>query len=238
MNTTVKSQSYLLLITILSLFITLPSFLGSQDLKPTEKEALVNVIVISKNGTPREGEIISFNNVKTKNIFSCTTNRDGKCSLLLPKGDKYDVKYKSISEQVSYKQIDVPVGESKLTFTYTLKYDPPKVYKLKNVFFDTGKATLRKESSGSLDELVEVMKLKPRLIIEIAGHTDNIGSAESNQVLSNDRANAVRDYLIRHGISEKRVKAVGYGETQPVASNDTDNGRQENRRTEVRIISE
>jgi len=238
MNLTVKSQSYLLQIPIILLIIILPSFLGSQDLKPTEKEALVNVIVISKNGTPREGEIISFNSVKTKKIFSCTTNQYGKCSLLLPKGDKYDVRYESFGEQVSYKQIDVPVGESKLTFTYTLKYDTPKVYTLKNVFFDTGRSTLRKESSGSLDELVEVLKLKPRLIIEIAGHTDNVGSPESNLVLSKDRANAVRDYLILHGIGEKRITAKGYGDTQPVASNDTDDGRQENRRTEVRIISE
>jgi outer membrane protein OmpA-like peptidoglycan-associated protein len=238
MNTKSNSPSWLLKIISIPLILTIPSFPESQDINPTEKEALVNVIAISKNGIPREGEIISFNSVITKKIFSCTTNRDGKCSLLLPKGDKYDVKYKSIGEQVSYKQIDVPAGESKLTITYTLKYDPPKVYTLKNVFFDTGKATLRKESSGSLNELVEAMKLKPRLIIEIAGHTDNVGSAESNLILSNDRANAVRDYLIRHGIDGKRVMSKGYGETQPVASNDTDNGRQENRRTEVRIISE
>lgn len=238
MNPKAKSQSRFLQITILLLIITIPSFLGSQDLKPTEKEALVNVIVTSKNGTPREGEIISFNSVNMKKIFSCTTNQYGKCSLLLPKGDKYDVRYKNFDEQVSYKQIDVPVGESRVTFTYTLKYDSPKVYTLKNVFFDTGKSTLRKESFASLDELAEIMKLKPRLIIEIAGHTDNVGSPESNLILSNDRANAVRDYLIRHGIDEKRVMAKGYGETQPVASNDTENGRQENRRTEVRIISE
>lgn len=225
-------------VTTVFFVITFPNFLGIQDLKPTEKEALVNVIVTTKSGAPKEGEIISFNSVKTKKIFSCTTNQSGKCSLLLPKGDKYDVRYKNFGEQVNYKQIDVPVGETKLTFTYTLKYDTPKVYTLKNVFFDTGKSTLRKESFASLDELVEVMKLKPRLIIEIAGHTDNVGSVESNLTLSNDRANAVRDYLIRHGIGEKRVTAKGYGETQPVADNNTENDRQENRRTEVRIISE
>jgi OmpA-OmpF porin, OOP family len=215
-----------------------PSFLASQDLKPTEKEALINVVVTSKTGTPREGEVISFNSVKTKNVYSCKTAGTGKCSLLVPKGDKYNVSYKRLGEQVSYKQIDVPEGESKVTFTYTLKYDPPKVFTLKNVFFDTGKSTLRKESFASLDELVEALRIKPALVIEVAGHTDNVGTPESNLKLSSDRADAVRDYLVRRGIAEKRVTAKGYGETQPVADNDTDKGRQENRRTEVRIISE
>jgi outer membrane protein OmpA-like peptidoglycan-associated protein len=234
--TIIKSSGYPFRIMITIIFF--PLLLNSQDLKPTEKEALVNVVVTTKGGNPREGEVISFNSVNTKRIFSCTTNADGKCSLLLSKGDKYDVKYKRIGEVVSYRQIDVPAGESKVTFTYTLKYDSPKVYTLKNVFFDTGKTTLKKESYAALDELVEAMKIKPRLVIEIAGHTDNVGSDESNMTLSAGRAEAVRDYLIGHGISGNRVTAKGYGETQPVADNDTESGRQENRRTEVRIISE
>jgi OmpA-OmpF porin, OOP family len=238
MNKTLSLRALLQLFTALFLFGITPSLLVAQDLKPTETEALVNVIVTSKDGTPREAEIICFTSVKTKKVYSCTTGSIGKCSLLLPKGDKYDVSYKRFGEQVSYKQLDVPLGETKVTFTYTLKYDPPKVITLKNVFFDTGKATLRKESYAALNDLVEAMKLKPRLIIEIAGHTDNVGSPESNLDLSNGRANAVRDYLMSHGIGDKRVIAKGYGETQPVAGNDTDSGRQENRRTEVRIISE
>jgi len=82
------------------------------------------------------------------------------------------------------------------------------------------------------------MKLKPALVIEISGHTDSIGSPESNLKLSLNRANSVRNYLINHGIKGDRVTALGSGDTQPVASNDTDDGRQQNRRTEVKIISE
>ena len=145
-------------IAFLCLFIS-PEFLFSQEMKPSETEALVNVVVTNKSGSPREGEIISFNSVKTKKAFSCTTKENGRCSLLLPKGDKYDVRYKRFGDQVSYRQIDVPAGDSKVTFTYTLKYDSPRVYTLKNVFFDTGKATIRNESFAALDELVEAMKL-------------------------------------------------------------------------------
>ncbi len=82
------------------------------------------------------------------------------------------------------------------------------------------------------------MKLKETLIVEIAGHTDSIASSEFNQKLSEGRAKTVRDYLIKKGIDKNRVTAVGYGETQPVADNGSEEGREKNRRTEVRIIRE
>ena len=125
-----------------------------------------------------------------------------------------------------------------ITSTLTIKIQPPKTYTLKNVFFDTGKATLKKESYKALNDLVKVMELKNTLVIEIAGHTDNVGSYESNIKLSQDRANAVRNYLIKNNISNERIFAKGYGYTQPVADNSTEKGRQQNRRTEVRIIKE
>ena len=74
------------------------------------------------------------------------------------------------------------------------------------------------------------------MVIEISGHTDNVGDVEVNQRLSESRAKAVRAYLLKKGISGERVRAVGHGESQPIASNDTDEGKQKNRRTEVRIL--
>ena len=82
------------------------------------------------------------------------------------------------------------------------------------------------------------MRFWKSLVIEIAGHTDDVGAAEANQTLSEDRANTVRDYLLKKGIALERVTAKGYGDTQPVADNSTAGGKQKNRRTEVRIISE
>jgi outer membrane protein OmpA-like peptidoglycan-associated protein len=82
------------------------------------------------------------------------------------------------------------------------------------------------------------MKLKPTLIIEIGGHTDNVGTPESNIKLSQERANAVRNYIINKGIAANRITAKGYGDTMPVADNSTEEGRSKNRRTEVSIIKE
>jgi outer membrane protein OmpA-like peptidoglycan-associated protein len=107
-------------------------------------------------------------------------------------------------------------------------------FELKNIQFDLGKATLRPESAKELDKLVDILKTSD-IIIELGGHTDNTGDDESNMKLSQDRVNSVRSYLIEKGVAEKRMTAVGYGETMPIATNDTEPGRQQNRRVEVKI---
>jgi len=201
-------------------------------------EAVFNFTVTSKSGNPRQGEMILLKSKKNRKIYQGSTGNDGKCTLTIPSSDSYGVYYKLYGDTVKNRDIDVPGGDHRMTYSLTLKYDPPRVYTLKNVFFETGLSSLRKESFPALDELVAALKAKTNLVIEIAGHTDNVGTPESNQKLSTDRANSVRDYLIKHSIEPKRVSAKGYGETQPVASNETPGGRQQNRRTEVRIISE
>jgi outer membrane protein OmpA-like peptidoglycan-associated protein len=97
---------------------------------------------------------------------------------------------------------------------------------------------LRPDSNKELNELAEYMNLKKTLVIEIAGHTDNVGAPESNQKLSEDRANAVKQYLVKKGIVAERIVAKGYGDSEPVADNNTASGKQQNRRTEVRVIAE
>jgi OmpA-OmpF porin, OOP family len=112
------------------------------------------------------------------------------------------------------------------------------VFQLNNVYFDTGKATLKPSSYAELNDLVEYMKLKPSVKIEVAGHTDDVGDDAANMKLSQDRAQAVKAYLMKKGIAADRIVAKGYGETRPVATNETPEGRQKNRRTEVTILSE
>jgi outer membrane protein OmpA-like peptidoglycan-associated protein/Tfp pilus assembly protein PilF len=107
---------------------------------------------------------------------------------------------------------------------------------LKNVFFETGSAALRDESQTELNYLVRLLESNPQLNIQINGHTDNVGSEKDNATLSANRARAVYEYLIEKGISEDRLAFKGFGETVPVASNDTPAGRQENRRTEFEVI--
>ncbi|HRY32754.1 MAG TPA: OmpA family protein [Bacteroidales bacterium] len=113
---------------------------------------------------------------------------------------------------------------------------------LKNIFFDTGKFVLRPESFNELDRLADLIRdlsrVKPGIKIEISGHTDNVGSESSNMTLSENRAKAVVKYLTDKGIGANRLVYKGYGPSQPVASNATADGRQENRRTEFKIIGE
>lgn len=107
-------------------------------------------------------------------------------------------------------------------------------FELKNIFFDFGKATLTEASKTELNKLVDIMK-RSDIIIELGGHTDDVGSSESNKNLSQERVNSVREYLVAHGVERDRMAAVGYGEERPIATNDTDEGRQKNRRVEVQI---
>ncbi|HFA50085.1 MAG TPA: flagellar motor protein MotB [Bacteroidetes bacterium] len=113
-----------------------------------------------------------------------------------------------------------------------------KVIRFNYVTFQTGSAKLTPLSHYELDNLVSVMKAKPNMTIEVAGHTDNTGNTDSNQTLSQARAQAVYDYLLAHGIAADRMTSKGYGETKPVASNDTAEGRQNNRRTEFQILTQ
>ena len=210
----------------------------AQKPMPTEKEALLTVIVQNSDSTPRGGEQIYFEGVKSKKTFTGITPDSGRFCLLVPKGDSYNVRYKSFQDSVDYSLIEIPGQKGKIFFEFTLTIEPTKVYTLRDVHFDTGKATLRPESFSALNDLAEVMGFKKKMVVEIAGHTDDVGDDAANLKLSQARAETVVKYLIGKGISKERLTAKGYGETQPASYNDTPEGRQENRRTEVRIIKE
>jgi outer membrane protein OmpA-like peptidoglycan-associated protein len=113
-----------------------------------------------------------------------------------------------------------------------------QVITLRGIYFDTGKATIRPESYPVLDDAVRVLKANPKVVVEIAGHTDSVGSDSYNMGLSQRRADSVRTYLISRGIEPNRLIARGYGESSPVASNGTREGRQMNRRIEFRVLSD
>ena len=107
---------------------------------------------------------------------------------------------------------------------------------LSNVFFDLDKYNLKKTSFTELDRLFNLLVEFKDLKIEISGHTDNLGSKVYNELLSQKRADAVKNYLIGKGISGQRIISIGYGQTLPVSSNSDELGRSQNRRTEFKII--
>lgn len=105
-----------------------------------------------------------------------------------------------------------------------------------NLEFETGKDVIKQESIPSLSELAEVLTKKPEWKLQIAGHTDNVGNDQANLILSKKRAEAVKNFMISKGIEAERLSVLYFGETMPIASNDTPEGRQKNRRVEMTIV--
>jgi OmpA-OmpF porin, OOP family len=101
--------------------------------------------------------------------------------------------------------------------------------------FETGRADIDRDSAGLLDRLVEIAMRCPTANIEVAGHTDAAGEEVANQALSEKRAQAVINFLVQAGLSANRFTAAGFGSTQPLASNDTSDGRAQNRRIEFLV---
>lgn len=105
-----------------------------------------------------------------------------------------------------------------------------------NITFDTAKANIKPNFNPVLDDLGNVLNKYPETVLEVQGHTDNVGNDADNQKLSLSRAQSVSSALASRGVASNRLKSVGYGESSPVASNDTPAGRESNRRVEIKII--
>lgn len=187
-----------------------------------------------------EASIEITDNATGKVIEQFTTNSaTGKFLISLTAGKNYGIAVKADGYLFHSENFDIPDGSDYNLINKTIELKNIKVgskIALRNIFFDVGKATLRSESNAELDRLVKLLKDVPSLKVEISGHTDNTGSASLNEKLSQDRAEAVVNYLKGKGIKASRLKAKGYGSSRPVASNNTSEGRQENRRTEFEII--
>lgn len=225
--------------TILLIFLSLAIGVAgwAQKLEPSETMALVKVKVVNNTNEPSSGDKVTFVSEKSEEDFAGVSDESGSFEILLPKGDDYKVKFQSFGGFEDYAKLPIPDTNALVFFEFTIKYELPKVYKLENVYFESARSQLKPASFPSLDNLAELMVNKTSLVIEVGGHTDDVGDEAYNQELSQQRAQAVKNYLVKKGVDAERVKAVGYGESKPVVPNDTPEGRQQNRRTEVKILS-
>ena len=214
--------------------------LAQNTTPPGANTSLLKVWVTDFKNKSRPNEAIIFRDVKTQKTYEGISGKDGRFEISLPYGSKYRIQFRNFSDIEDYDTLEIAKTPGSVRTTYSLQIliEPSKTYTLKDVLFDTGKSTLKPSSNEALNNLTEVLKLKNTMVIELAGHTDNVGDPQSNLKLSQDRADAVRNYLIAKGIAASRITARGYGDTQPVADNGTSAGRQQNRRTEVRVIKE
>lgn len=173
-------------------------------------------------------------------VATIRSNENGDFLVPLPTGKDYAFNvnkkgYLFYSDNFSLKE--VKSGEPYEKNIPLQPLEANAVVILRNIFFETKQYALQPNSATELDKLVNLLKDNPTMQIEISGHTDNVGSDADNQLLSENRAKSVVQYLIQKGIATERLKAKGFGETKAIDTNDTDAGRAQNRRTELKVIS-
>ena len=213
----------------------------ASNIKPTHTEAAMKFTVVDKDKGPVRGIVVVMTGADGKKYYTPETTTEGYAEVLVPVGQQYELVYLSLGRRDVAAKVTVtnePNQNVRLTLRYKRYVPPPDApaepnFILDGVNFDTAKATIKPESYPRLDAVVEYMTFKPASRIRIAGHTDNQGNPKANKTLSQKRAEACRDYLAKHGIDKGRIEAQGYGDEQPIASNDTDEGRSLNRRIEA-----
>ena len=192
------------------------------------------------SGQPLLAQIDLFDNETGEIIATFESNSvSGKYIVSLPSGKNYGISVRAEDYLFHSENFNIPDTAEFREVVKNISLKKVEVgseIALHNIFFDYKKSDLTKESMNELNRLVKLMNQYPTLKIEISGHTDNVGDAEYNQKLSVERAKSVVDYLINNGISSARLSYVGYGLTKPIASNDTEEGRKQNRRSEFKII--
>ena len=209
------------------------------DDKRFEHSGFLQVTVTSMKGVPKLGETIVFEGTKNpKNVFEGIADVRGKFDIWLLKGDIYKIKVVGIGEMQDFNTIEIPDKPGAYQGKYQIMFELPLSVTLDDVLFETGKSQIKPSSFPSLNDLAELLKRKENMKILVVGHTDDQGDESQNQILSTRRAEAVKVYLETKSGAIGRIKAEGRGETEPAASNDSEEGRSLNRRTEVRILKE
>ncbi len=215
--------------------------------KTPESFVIVRGKVIDKaTGKPVSAKIIYEKLPDGKETGISQTNPEtGEYEIRLPTGHLYGLRSEAEGKISGSQNIDLRgMTAEQVIDAQDFNLDPIEVSTiapditivLNNIFFDFDKSLLKAESGPELDRMVELLKEKPTMEIEIAGHTDNIGTDKYNMALSERRSKTVVAYLIRQGISKKRLKAKYFGETRPLETNDTEEGREKNRRVEFKIL--
>lgn len=190
---------------------------------------------------PLEADIELVDNQLNQVIATFKSNSaTGKFLVSLPAGKNYGIAVKKEGYLFHSENFDIPASAGYQEYVKDVGLKNIAVGSkivLRNIFFDFDKATLRPESTAELERLIKLLTDVPSMKIEIGGHTDSKGSDEYNMKLSAARAESVVNYLATHGVDKGRLSSKGYGETKPMADNNTEEGRQLNRRTEFEIIS-
>ena len=173
-------------------------------------------------------------------ISNLQTDETGNYLITLPKGKDYAFNVKRKGYLFFSDNFSLSHEQGDTAFNIDIPLQPIETNAaivLKNIFFDPNKYELKPQSEVELDQVVQLLKDNPTLHIQIGGHTDNSGKVTDNKVLSENRARAVTTYLVTKGIAQTRLSFKGFGDTMPVADNATPEGKAQNRRTELKVIT-
>jgi outer membrane protein OmpA-like peptidoglycan-associated protein len=212
-----------------------------KTVKPNPVVLITGVVRNDKTNQPVDARIIVEELPGGEEVAIARTDpRTGRFKIILPAGKKYGFRAVGLGFFDINKNIDLTdVDEYTEIEEDAIRLAPievGQVVRLNNIFFETAKATLKSESFPELDRTVEFLENNPTMEIEIAGHTDDVGSDLTNQRLSEARAQSVASYIIEHGINTQRLVVHGYGESRPIAFNTDEDGRQKNRRVEFKVL--
>ncbi|NOY93404.1 MAG: OmpA family protein [Deltaproteobacteria bacterium] len=223
------------------------------QIESTETEAAIRFFVVDPETGPISGTVVKLTAPDGSAYYTGSTDSQGYAEMLVPAGQRYQLEYLSLGRRTTRASVNVAPGprqDIRLTLRRRQWHpparpavtvaqereqqpEPQQRFVLEGVLFDSGRATIQEQSYPRLDRVVEYMVHKPSARIRISGYTDSMGGSERNRQLSEARAQAVRLYLVAQDIDAGRIEAIGYGEEDPVASNDTAEGRAQNRRIEA-----
>jgi outer membrane protein OmpA-like peptidoglycan-associated protein/tetratricopeptide (TPR) repeat protein len=204
-----------------------------------QRVALIKGEIKSEDGEPIVAKV-ELKNTETKNVVEIAVDQNtGKYATVASLKNDYvlTVKKEGYAYETKFidsKDLSAP-AKQKVDFAIS-PIEEGKSYKLNDIYFATNSFELTRESRLVTDAFVEFLTENPSVVVEIQGHTDNVGNDNDNMVLSDNRAKSVYDYIISTGVNADRLKYKGYGKTKPIASNDTEEGRSKNRRTVFVIL--
>ena len=191
--------------------------------------------------------IVYYDLITNEQLGEIPVAANGSYQFAIPRGQRYSLQvvgdgdFVASSQHIDLREVITRTGAS-LPKSYTVRevvtlpLEAGTAITLNNLFFATGKSTLLPESFSELNRLAALMEANPSIKVEVAGYTDNVGGDALNQELSQDRADAVRFYLLSKGIPSTRLRAKGYGKLRPVAPNTTEDGKAQNRRVEFVVV--
>ncbi len=198
------------------------------------------LVLDSRNNQPIAGAVLSLYDLNTNRfIKSATSNKEGKYIINVPVDRNYSLitnKDKYLEESENIDLTVVILEELKEENIMLSMFVVGSTVPLRNVFFESGKSDLKPESDAEITRIAELLKKRTTVEMEISGHTDNVGDNATNDKLSMERADVVRNALIAKGIDGKRLKSRGFGATKPITKNDTDENKKRNRRVEFTIL--